>query len=103
VKTLLQIGDTRTPGFDTVLGYPAELVPLENPYATKAGGRLRLRTVVDGRALANQRVVAGGRTPSGARLPVQSRRSGQDGIATISLPILLIQQQLPRAPRSDYP
>ena len=51
-QRLPQVGDARTAGFDTVLGYPAELVPLDNPYATKAGGRLRLRTIVDGRAVA---------------------------------------------------
>jgi uncharacterized GH25 family protein len=86
VKTLLQVGDTRTPGFDAVLGYPAELVPLDNPYTTKAGGVVRVRALVDGRPVANQLVVAGGRNPAGARLRVQSVRSGADGIASISVP-----------------
>ena len=85
VKTLLQVGDARTPGFDTALGYPAELVPLDNPYATKVGGTLRVRALVDGRSVANQLVIAGGRTPSGARLPVISVRSQPDGVARISI------------------
>ena len=85
VKTLLQVGDTRTTGFDAVLGYPAELVPLDNPYATKVGGAVRVRALVDGRPTANQLIVAGGRTPSGARLRVQNLRSGADGIASVPI------------------
>jgi len=85
VKTLVQVGDAHTSGFDTVLGYPAEVVPLDNPYATKAGGVVRVRTVVDGRPAANQLVISGGRTPSGARLPVGNVRSGQDGVARVAI------------------
>ena len=93
VKTLLQVGDARTPGFDTVLGYPAEVVPLDNPYATKVGGVVRARTLVDGRPVANQLVMSGGRTPSGARLPVSNVRSGPDGVAVSrSVPRLLVHQ-----------
>jgi len=85
VKTLIQVGDTRTSGFDTVLNYPAEIVPLDNPYATKAGGVIRVRALVDGRPVVNQLVIAGGRTPSGARLPVNTVRSGSDGVALIAV------------------
>lgn len=85
VKTLLQVGDPRTTGFDVALGYPAELVALDNPYATKVGGAVRVRALVDGRPVANQYVVAGGRTPTGARLRVQTLRSGPDGVAHVSI------------------
>jgi uncharacterized GH25 family protein len=85
VKTLIQVGDTRTSGFDAVLGYPAELVPLDNPYAAKVGGVVRVRTLVDKRPTGNQLVVAGGRTPAGARLRVQNVRSGTDGVASIPI------------------
>ena len=85
VKTLLQVGEARTAGFDAVLGYPAELVPLDNPYAAKVGGAVRVRALVDGRPVTNQLVIAGGRTPSGARLRVSSVRSGADGIARIPI------------------
>lgn len=85
VKTVLQVGDTRTDGFDTAIGYPAELVPLDNPYAVKAGGVLRVRALVDGAPVANQFVVAGGRTPRGARLPVQNLRADADGVARVRL------------------
>jgi len=85
VKTLIQVGDARTPGYDTVLNYPAEIVPLDNPYATKVGGVVRARVLVDGRPVAKQLVIAGGRTPSGARLAVINVRSGQDGVARVTI------------------
>ena len=85
VKTLLQVGEARTPGFDAVLGYPAELVPLDNPYATKVGGAIRVRALVDGRSVANQLVIAGGRTPSGARLRVSTLRTGADGVSRVPI------------------
>ena len=85
VKTIVQAGDARTGGFDTVLGYPAELVPLENPYSVKVGQTLRVRTLVDGKPVAKQLVVAGGRMPNGARLPVQNVRSDSAGVARVRL------------------
>jgi len=85
VKTLIQVGDARTPGYDAVLNYPAEIVPLDNPYALKVGGVVRARVLVDGRPVANQLVIAGGRTPSGARLAVSNVRSGQDGVARVTI------------------
>ena len=85
VKTLMQVGELRTREFDTVLGYPAELVPLENPYDVKSRGSLRVRALVDGATVANQLIVAGGRTVTGARLPVQNVRSDADGIARVRI------------------
>lgn len=54
VKAIVQVGDARTEGFQTALGYPAELVPLDNPYALRPGGVLRVRALVEGRPVANQ-------------------------------------------------
>lgn len=61
VKALVQVGDRRTPAFQTALGYPAELIPLDNPYALGAGGIFRVRALVDGRPVGNQLVILGGR------------------------------------------
>lgn len=85
VKAVLQAGEARTAGFDTPLGYPAELVPLDNPYALAAGAEMRLRALVDGRPVANQFVMAGGRTPTGQRHPVQTPRTDADGIVRVKL------------------
>jgi hypothetical protein len=83
VKALLQAGDVRSGGFDTVLGYPAELVPLNNPYLPRAGGWLRVRALVDGKPVANQLVVSGGRPPRGGRLAERRVRTDVSGVARI--------------------
>ena len=86
VKALVQVGDARTASFGAVLGYPAELVPLSNPYAAARGGRtLRVRALVDGAPVANQVVLAGGRTASGSRIKEQSVRTDATGEAVIRL------------------
>lgn len=85
VKSMLQVGDARTGGFDAALGHPAELVPLDNPYALKVGDTLRVRALVDGKPVANQFVVSGGRTTTGNRLPSRNVRSDADGVARIAL------------------
>ena len=85
VKALIQVGSSRSDHFSTVLGYPAEIVPLENPYTLSAGGTLHVRTVVDGRAVASQYVLYGGRTPSGQRLEARGVRTNAEGVATIPL------------------
>lgn len=85
VKALIQVGPTRTDEYRTPLGYPAELIPLENPYSIGAGDTLRVRAVVDGRPVGNQFVVAGGRTPRGERLPQYTTRTDSEGVARVPL------------------
>lgn len=85
VKAVVQVGDARTDGYSTVLGYPAEIVPLENPYALAKGGTLRVRALVDGAPVANQFVVFGARAPSGATVAERGVRSGSDGVAAITV------------------
>jgi hypothetical protein len=85
VKAILQAGTRRSGEFNRVLGYPAELVPLNNPYLLRAGGWLRVEALVDGKPVANQLVVAGGRPPRGGRLPERRVRTDSDGIARIRI------------------
>jgi hypothetical protein len=85
VKTLVQVGSTRTAGYGAELGYPAELVPLDNPYALRPGGALRVRAVVEGSPVANQVVIAGGRTSGGGRIAQRSVRTNSDGVARIPI------------------
>jgi uncharacterized GH25 family protein len=84
VKALVQVGDAHTASYGTVLGYPAEIVPLNNPYET-GKGTLRVKALVDGAPMANQVVIAGGRTPKGARLTEQTVRTDAQGIASIPI------------------
>jgi uncharacterized GH25 family protein len=85
IKAIIQVGAKRTGDFSAVLGYPAELVPLDNPYSLAAGSTLRVRALVDGKAVANQLVVSGGRTSSGARLRESRIRTDASGVARVRL------------------
>lgn len=94
VKAVVQVGDkvTRPKSwwqfwkkdeltYTTVLGYPAEIVPLVNPYAITAGDELQVHCLVDGSPVANQLVVAG---QEGGRNMIQTRTDA-DGVATLQL------------------
>jgi uncharacterized GH25 family protein len=85
VKAVFQVGSDRTADFATPLGYPAELIPLDNPYLLKPGDTLRFRGLVDGRPVAGQSVLAGGRTTSGARIAARELRTDSDGVAALPL------------------
>ncbi|MDO8502428.1 MAG: DUF4198 domain-containing protein [Gemmatimonadaceae bacterium] len=85
IKALVQIGATRTGDFSAVLGYPAELVPVDNPYSLRPGEALRVRALVDGKPAAGQLVVSGGRLPSGGRLKEHRVRTDASGIARVRL------------------
>jgi hypothetical protein len=86
VKTLVQVGEARTASFGATLGYPAELVALDNPYELAKGAHvLRVKALVDGAPIANQVVLAGGRTPNGGRLAIQTSRTNSDGVVSIDV------------------
>jgi hypothetical protein len=85
-KALLQVGDATTAEFGTVLGYEAEIVPLQNPYALKVGGVLRVRCLVLGKPLANYVVLVGGRrADSEKRLDAQRLMTDAEGVAALKL------------------
>lgn len=79
VKAVFQVGEARSDAFGTVLGYPAEIVPLDNPYALSIGATLRVRCLVDGHVIANQTVLWGG--PGAER----STRTDSAGVALVTL------------------
>lgn len=85
VKAIIQVGDARSQHHTTMLGYPAEIVPLENPYAVRSGSSLRVRTFVDGKPVANQHVVYGGVAANETAIEARSTRSDAEGVATIPL------------------
>lgn len=60
IKAVFQVGDERTGGIDLVLGYPAELVPIVNPYDLSVGDQMVVRALVDGEPVAGQLVLVGG-------------------------------------------
>jgi Domain of unknown function (DUF4198) len=83
VKALVQVGTTLSNGFSTVLGYPSELVPLENPYALKVGATLPIRVLVDGKPVANQYVQYGGLSATNGRVAQLNTRSDAAGMIRI--------------------
>lgn len=83
-KAIFQVGDRRTDTFTALLGYPAEIVPLENPYALRLGSDLRVRCLVDGKPVAGQVILWGGENQGGV-IPQRSTRTDAEGIATLRL------------------
>ena len=71
VKALVQVGATRSSSYATVLGYPAELVPINNPYALGRAAPIRVRALVDGKPEADQLLYYGGKRADGT--PVRER------------------------------
>ena len=59
VKTIFQVGDTRTDDWNVELGYPIEFIPLSNPYELKVGEELAVKLLFQGEPLANQLVYIG--------------------------------------------
>ncbi len=85
VKAIVQVGATPSGAFSTVLGYPAELVPVENPYSLKVGTTLSVRVLVDGKPVADQFVQYGGLTAAGGRVAQRNIRSDAAGLVRIPL------------------
>lgn len=85
VKAFIQVGDARSDHYATAMGYPAELMPMENPYSLQRGATLRVRTLVDGQPMANQFVLYGGTAANDTQMEQKSVRSDAQGIASIPL------------------
>ncbi len=86
VKALFQVGDVRSEAWKTPLGYPAELVPLANPYSVHPGGALDFQCLVNGKAVPNEFVMIGGRagTAGDVRLPARTARCDANGVVHIT-------------------
>ena len=86
VKALVQVGSARSDLYATPMGYPAEIVPMVNPYTLQKGASLRVKTLVDGKPAGNQFVLYGGELPNGSGAMAQKdTRSDAQGVATIPL------------------
>lgn len=87
VKAIFQAGDLRTDNFKTVLGYPVELVPQQNPYKLKSGDTIEILCLKDGKPLVNQ-FVQSGREADGKAVAGQDVRTDKKGIAKFKLDAL---------------
>jgi len=92
VKAIVQVGEIRTDSYSYELSYPAEFVPLQNPYDLTVGDTLELRFLHRGQPVADQLVYAsheGYHAHDGAdavahREAVETRTDA-DGVAQIPL------------------
>jgi hypothetical protein len=90
VKAVVQVGEARSEAYAKRLGYPVELVPLQNPYDLSAGDTLELLFLSEGRPVSDQIVYAGyegyeaGAGAGEHRDPVQTR-TDDGGIARLPL------------------
>jgi hypothetical protein len=97
VKAVLQVGDNvdkpktwwrfwqkGDPAYLVRLGYPAEIVPLVNPYSLEPGDEISALCLVDGEPVANQLVILGGEQ-GGELVEEQRKRSDDEGVITFTL------------------
>ena len=59
VKTIVQVGDSKSEDWKVNLGYPIEFIPLQNPYETKVGDSLSFNLLLRNKPLVNQLVYFG--------------------------------------------
>lgn len=81
-KTIFQADDSQTDSYKTLLGYPVELVPQQNPYKLKVGDTIEILCVKDGKPLANQFVMSG-READGKVIAGQNVRTDKKGIVRL--------------------
>ncbi len=84
VKTLFQAGNSQSENFKKVLGYPVEIVPINNPYKLKRGDRFEFQCLKDGKPLADQFVMTGYDDGTNLRAG-ENLRTNKKGIARVIL------------------
>ena len=58
VKAIYQVGDSKTEDWKTILNYPIEFVPQENPYDKYSGDSLKVKLILEGKPLSQQLIYA---------------------------------------------
>lgn len=90
VRAIVQVGDVRTADYATLLGYPVEIVPTQNPYDLRFGKELSFQVLHRGKPLANQLVYASyegfhAHDESGEHITSYTLRTDADGRAKLLL------------------
>ena len=63
-KTIVEVGSNGPRAFDKLLGHALEIVPLDDPAHTHAGGSMRVRLLFHGKPVANAHLRAGWGSPA---------------------------------------
>ena len=90
VKAVVQVGDARSGEWANELGYPAEFIPLQNPYELGVGDDLQVRFLRAGQPVADQLVYASydgqhGHDEAGEHVEAVTTRTNANGVATVPL------------------
>ena len=84
VRAIFQVGDRRSDDYKTLLNYPVEIIPQQNPYSLKLGQTIALLCLMERRPLVNQFVIAGWESKDGKEHLLNSR-TDQRGVAHFKL------------------
>jgi uncharacterized GH25 family protein len=76
-KLLVQIGEKRDQAYKKALGFPAEIIPLQNPYALKIGEKIRFKILFQGKPVFGARVKVWNRSDN--RTTIQNIYTEKDG------------------------
>ena len=90
VKAVVQVGDRRTDAFKVKLGYPIEIIPMQNPYLLSAGDTLNVQVLFRGKPVANELVYSSyagfhSHNDTGEHANAVNTRTDSEGIARIPL------------------
>ena len=90
VKVIFQAGENTTDNYKKELGYPAEFIPLQNPYNLKVNDELEVKLLRAGKPAANQLVYASyagfhSHSDTGGHVEAVKTRTDKNGIAKIML------------------
>lgn len=90
VRAVLQVGSTLTDDASKPLGYPAEILLLDNPATLKPGSRLRFRALFRGKPLGGQLVYGSsedfhGHDANGGHITKLKMRTAADGGGTLKI------------------
>lgn len=83
IKSLIRVGDAGVEGFDRALGLPLELVPVQNPFAVKAGDKIAFRLLLNGKPLSGALVDTTSKRGE-STAPPQSARTDERGEVTFT-------------------
>ena len=76
-KLLVRVGQKHDDTYKKVLGFPAEIIPLQNPYALKIGEKIRFKILFDGKPVFGARVKVWNRSDN--RTTIQNIYTEKDG------------------------
>ena len=90
VKAIFQVGNTVSEDYKTVLGYPIELVPINNPYDLKIGDELSVQLLIHGKPMAGEMIYASynnkhGNAKDGTPLDAFKVLTDSDGIVKVKI------------------